>query len=117
MKNGSFWDITPYVALVKSDVSEELGPSITRITRIGELRKIHGTIFLIIRSVCRLLVTANIPSTPILVTLMMEGLNSSETSVLTRTTLRNITKDDILHSHRRENLKFYTALTSWTLYW
>jgi hypothetical protein len=23
--------------------------------------------------------------------------------------------DDILHSHRRENLKFYTALTGWTL--
>jgi hypothetical protein len=25
-------------------------------------------------------------------------------------------EDDILHSHRRENLKSYTALTGWALY-
>jgi hypothetical protein len=25
-------------------------------------------------------------------------------------------EEDILHSHRRENLKFYTALTGWALY-
>jgi hypothetical protein len=28
----------------------------------------------------------------------------------------NITEDAILHSHRRENLKSYIALTGWTLY-
>jgi hypothetical protein len=28
-----------------------------------------------------------------------------------------IPEDDILHSHRRENLKSYIALTGWTLYW
>jgi hypothetical protein len=33
-------------------------------------------------SMCRLLVTANVPSSLILVTLMMEALSSSETSVL-----------------------------------
>jgi hypothetical protein len=27
-----------------------------------------------------------------------------------------IPEDDILHSHRRENLKFYIALTGWTLW-
>jgi hypothetical protein len=46
-------------------------------------------------------------SSPILVTLMMEEIRSSETSVLNRTTGRNIPEDDIRHSHRRENLKSY----------
>jgi hypothetical protein len=63
-----------------------------------------------------LLVTANVvPISPILVTLVKEELNSSETSVLTRATRRNIAEDDILHSHRRESLKSYIALTGWTM--
>jgi hypothetical protein len=58
------------LALVRTDVSKELSAFIIRVTRIVELG-----------------ITANfIPSSLILVTLMMEALSSSETSVLTRAT-------------------------------
>jgi hypothetical protein len=40
-----------------------------------------------------------------------------ETSVLTRTTRLHIPEGDILHSHCRENLKSYIALTGWILWW
>jgi hypothetical protein len=46
---------------------------------------------------------------------MMEVLRSSEKSVLTRATRRNIPEDGILHSHHSENLKSYIALIGWAL--
>jgi hypothetical protein len=60
-------------------------------------------------------VTSVVPGSLILVTLMKEALSSSETSALTRATRRNVPEDAILHSHCRENLKSYIALTGWTL--
>jgi hypothetical protein len=69
------------VALVRTDVSEELSTYIIGVTRIGEL----GTLD----------VTSN------------RRTLRRNTSVLTRATRRNIPEDVILHSHRRENLKSY----------
>jgi hypothetical protein len=60
------------VALVTTDISEEF-----------------------LRSVLRLLVTAKVPSSPNLVTLMMEMIHASETPVLTRAARHNIPDDGI----------------------
>jgi hypothetical protein len=105
------------VDLVRTDVSEEPNASAIRLTRISEL----GTTLAVasnivfLRSVHRLLVAANVHISPILVTVVMEALSSSEASLLTRATRRTIPEDPILHSHCRENLKSYIALTGWTL--
>jgi hypothetical protein len=53
----------------------------------------QSTPFVFLRSVRRLLVTASVvPCSPILVTLIMEALSSSETTILTRAVWHNIPK-------------------------
>jgi hypothetical protein len=48
-----------------------------------------------------------VPSSLILVTLMIEAICSYETLVPTRATCCNTPEDGILHSHHCENLKSY----------
>jgi hypothetical protein len=95
------------VTLVRTDVSKERSASFIRVTRIGELGTklvfLSGEVFIkhshivFLRSLRRLLVTADVPSSPILVTLMTE---------------RNIPEGGILHSHRSENFESYIFIST-----
>jgi hypothetical protein len=63
-------------------------------------------------TVRRLLVTANVvPSSPILVPLMMKAIRSSETSVLTRATWRNTPEDGILQLGKRLDIQSQGVIT------
>jgi hypothetical protein len=87
-KNSIFWDVTPCGSCKNRS--------------FGGTFRLHYQVDKKLRGVLQLLVSANvIPSSPILVTLMMEAIRFSETSVLTRATQRNFPEDGILQSWRR----------------
>jgi hypothetical protein len=73
-------------------------------------------LFLLLPLLLQLPVTAYaVPRSLILSTVMIVPIRSSETSVLTIAARHHILESGILHSHRRENLKSYIALTGWAL--
>jgi hypothetical protein len=95
MKNAVFWDGTP------------CGSYKNR--RFGGTYRLHHQGDKNQHSVLRLLVTANvIPSSSILVSLIIEALRSSESSVLIRATWPNIPGDGILQMTLRAN-----AISRW----
>jgi hypothetical protein len=100
-----------HAALVRTDISEE---------------SIASTI-VFLHSMLQLLVTANVPSSPIPVTLMTETLCSSETSVPIRATWHNIPENvrfevfmaltmknsifrDVTHGVTSQKMAFFTII-------
>jgi hypothetical protein len=118
MRNGVFWDVTPRGSC-------ELGTSLctlaiysptllpTLFSASSILNSILASHLVFLRSMRRLLVTASVvPSSLILVTLMKEALSTTDTSFHTRATWRNIPEDTIPHSS--ENWETLCLVEWWT---
>jgi hypothetical protein len=87
-----------HLDVVTTENSEERIASIIRVRQIGELGTMLGVTSNRTLSLLQLLVmTIVVPSSPILLALMMETIRSFEPSVLTRAIRRHIPEDGIRH--------------------
>jgi hypothetical protein len=88
MKNAAFRDVTPYDPCKNRHFRGIIFTMMKRISEQGTTLAVTGNPRTLRREwtrLRRLLVTANaVPSSPILVTLMMDALLSSETLILTK---------------------------------
>jgi hypothetical protein len=104
MKNVVIWDVRPY----GSCKNQSFGGTY----QVDKNRRARNNVSPQLAPVAN---CYNIPSSLFLLTMIIEAIHSSETSVRTRATRRNIPEDGILYSHHLEELKSYIALTGWTL--
>jgi hypothetical protein len=106
MKNAVVWEVTPCGPCKNRRFGGRNASIISNKNRGA--RSNFSSFFFFLRSVLRLLVTANVVSSSlILVALMTVAISSPEMSVLTIAMRRNIPQYDILPRHRSENLKSY----------
>jgi hypothetical protein len=108
MKNAVFWDVTPCGTFKKRRFGET--------HRLNHQSNMNRRARNVSSNVLRLPVAANvIPSSSILVTMMMVAIQSSEISVLTKATRRDISEDRTLlvkGLHKQEQVLvslFYSA--------
>jgi hypothetical protein len=86
------------VALLRTDISWERIASIISVTRTDELGTAlaAAVVVVFLREVLQMLVTANVVLSLPIITLTMEAILSSETSVLPRAIWHNFPEDGIL---------------------
>jgi hypothetical protein len=102
------------MVFVGTEVSEDSISSIFRVRRIGKIGKLAVSskrskllrsslyscmyyIAFLVNGLRSLVIADFVPSSPVLVTLIIEVIHSSETSYLRRATLRSILADGLLH--------------------
>jgi hypothetical protein len=101
MKN-VFWDVTPFGSCKNRRFEGEY-----RLHHQGIKNRLTTLAVTSKKLATQLLVKAKVvTSSPILFTLMMEAIRSSETSVLTNATRHGITERAILHRRRRHKLNY-----------